>query len=101
VKITPQSRRKSKTQNEDKDVLVLAPFNKLPKLLFENVKVGNSELQHITVRNPNDSRIEVCRFNFFGCRCVCVYTQPQFHDISLECRLAYASHSLCMSMYNF
>jgi hypothetical protein len=68
VKITPESRRKPKTQDEDKDVvLVMAPFNKLPKLLFKNVKVGTSELQHIIVRNPNDSRIEVCRFHFFGC----------------------------------
>jgi hypothetical protein len=62
VKITPESRRKPKeTEDESKDVvLVLAPFNRLPKLLFQNVKVGTSELQHITVRNPNDSRVEVC-----------------------------------------
>jgi hypothetical protein len=65
VKITPESRRKPKTKDKNKDVvLVLAPFNKLPKLLFENVKVGTSELQHIIVRNPNDSRIEVCPFLF-------------------------------------
>lgn len=67
MKITPESRRKPKIDDEDKDVvLVLAPFNNLPKLLFENVKVGTSKLQHIIVRNPNDSRVEVCQFNFFG-----------------------------------
>ncbi|PNF15429.1 hypothetical protein B7P43_G00952, partial [Cryptotermes secundus] len=60
VKITPESRRKPKTEDQDKDVvLVLAPFNKIPKLFFQNVKVGTSELQHIIIRNPNDSRIEV------------------------------------------
>jgi hypothetical protein len=61
VKITPESKRKpEETEDENKDVvLVLAPFNRLPKLLFQNVKVGTSELQHITVKNPNTSRVEV------------------------------------------
>jgi hypothetical protein len=75
VKIIPQ-RSKPKPQDEDNDVvLVLAPFNKLPKLLFENVKVGTSKLQHIIIRNPSDSRIEVCL--------LCIYIYSLFNSAFL------------------
>jgi hypothetical protein len=70
VKITPHSRRKQKTQDDDTDVvLVLAPFNKYPKLVFDSVKVGTSKQQHIIVRNPNDSRVEVCQYRLYETSC--------------------------------
>lgn len=85
MKITPESRRKPKTEDEDEDVvLVLAPFNKIPKLFFQNVKVGTSELQHIIIRNPSDSRIEVCQFPFlYISTCICMVFMKLFGSADL------------------
>jgi hypothetical protein len=70
VKVTPHSRRKQKSKDEDTEVvLVLAPFSKYPKLVFDSVRVGTSKHQHITVRNPNDSRVEVCQYRLYGTSC--------------------------------
>lgn len=59
VKITPESKRKPKIQDDEDSVLVMAPFSAIPKIVFENVKVGISKLHHIIVRNPQDSKVEV------------------------------------------
>lgn len=43
----------------------MAPFSKYPKLVFDSVRVGTSKRQHVIVRNPNDSRVEVCQYRLY------------------------------------
>lgn len=52
---------------------MLAPFSKYPKIVFNNVKVGTSKQQHIIVRNPNDSRVEVCQYRLYETSCKCIF----------------------------
>ncbi|KAJ4445160.1 hypothetical protein ANN_06961 [Periplaneta americana] len=59
VKITPEPKRKPVIQDDKDNILVLAPFNSLPKIVFENVTVGTSKHQNIIVKNPQDSEVEV------------------------------------------
>ena len=61
MKITPENKKNRELQDELPAILVLAPFNKSPKLQFDNIKLGSSKLQNVFIRNPNVQAIEVSK----------------------------------------
>jgi hypothetical protein len=102
VKITPHSGRK-KGHDEDTDVvLVLAPFSKYPKLVFHSVKVGTSKRQNVIVRNPNDSRVEVCQYRLYETSCKCRFDLTKKSHIfvmPVTCRGKEWSHLVCVACH--
>ncbi|KAG5885781.1 hypothetical protein JTB14_031216 [Gonioctena quinquepunctata] len=47
----------SKNESEEVESLILAPFTPVPKLSFDNVKIGESSIRKLLIKNPTSSDI--------------------------------------------
>jgi len=59
LQIPNSPKAKASTQTKGPEILVLAPFTGIPKIIFQDVKRGHTVEQDLLVQNPTNNNIQV------------------------------------------